>query len=85
MDVDKLKKLWFPFLLSLLLFSSLFLPSAFAHTNNSEGYSNIEVKENSLDYELKVDLEELGHALEKETEQKELINKEIVQTMSIPN
>ena len=59
----------------------IFLPSAFAHTNNSEGYSNIEVKENSLDYELKVDLEELGHALEKETEQKELINKEIVQNL----
>jgi HupE / UreJ protein len=77
--VNLVKKLWLPFLLLLLFLNSLFLPSAFAHTNNSEGYSNIEVKENSLNYELKVDLEELGHALEKETAQKELIDKEIVQ------
>jgi hypothetical protein len=80
MDVDDLKKLWLPFLPLLLLFNTLLLPSAFAHTNNSEGYSDIEVKENTLNYELKVDLEELGHALEKETDQKELIDKMIVQS-----
>ena len=79
MDVDKMKRLWFPALLILILFHSFFLSSAFAHTNNSEGFSNIEVKEKSLDYELKLDLEELGHALDKETEQKELIDNKIVQ------
>jgi hypothetical protein len=79
MDVDDLKKLWLPFFFFLLVCSSIYIPSAFAHTNNSEGYSNIEVNENSLDYELKVDLEELGHALETDTEKNELIDKEIVQ------
>jgi hydrogenase/urease accessory protein HupE len=79
MDVDSMKKIWFPFLLILLSFSSLFSSSTFAHTNNSEGFSNIEVKEKSLDYQLKLDLEELGHALDKETEQMELIDNKIVQ------
>jgi hydrogenase/urease accessory protein HupE len=79
MEVDKMKRLWFPTLLLLIIFNSFFLSTAFAHTNNSEGYSNIEVKEKTLDYELKLDLEELGHALEKETEQQELIDKKIVQ------
>lgn len=74
-----MKRLWFLTLLILILFHSLFLSSAFAHTNNSEGFSNIEVKEKSLDYELKLDLEELGHALDKETEQQELIDNKIVQ------
>jgi hydrogenase/urease accessory protein HupE len=79
MDVDMMKKFWLPVWLILLSFSSLFAPSTFAHTNNSEGFSLIDVKEKSLDYELKLDLEELGHALEKETEQKELIDHKIVQ------
>lgn len=79
MDVDRMKKLWFPILLILLSFISLTPSPTFAHTNNSEGFSLIEVKEKSLDYELKLDLEELGHALNKETEQKELINNKIVQ------
>jgi hypothetical protein len=74
-----MKRLWFPTLLLLILFNSFYFSSVFAHTNNSEGFSNIEVKEKSLDYELKLDLEELGHALEKETEQQELIDKKIVQ------
>jgi hydrogenase/urease accessory protein HupE len=74
-----MKRLWFPTLLLLILFNSFYFSSAFAHTNNSEGFSNIEVKEKSLEYELKLDLEELGHALEKETEQQELIDKKIVQ------
>ena len=49
-------------LLMMLLFSitSILSPSAFAHTNNSEGYSLIEVNGNNLDYELKLDLTELG-------------------------
>ncbi|WP_160726091.1 HupE/UreJ family protein [Bacillus sp. USDA818B3_A] len=74
-----MKKLFY---FTLILFLSLgsFLPStAFAHTNNSEGFSNIVVKEKSLDYELKLDLEELGHALNKETDQKELIDHKILQ------
>ena len=44
-------------------------PSAFAHTNNSEGYSLIEVNENNLDYELKLDLTELGHSMNKEMDE----------------
>jgi hydrogenase/urease accessory protein HupE len=74
-----MKRVWVPTILILIIFHSFFLSSVFAHTNNSEGFSNIEVKEKSLDYELKLDLEELGHALEKETEQQELIDKKIVQ------
>ncbi|MEH7748377.1 HupE/UreJ family protein, partial [Neobacillus drentensis] len=67
-------------ILLLLLSIAFSLPSpASAHTNNSEGYSTIEVKEKSLDYELKLDLEELGHALNKETDQKQLINHKVVQ------
>ena len=56
-------------LLIMLLFSITSIiqtPSAFAHTNNSEGYSLIEVNENNLDYELKLDLTELGHSMNKE-------------------
>jgi hydrogenase/urease accessory protein HupE len=66
-------------LLTILSFSTFFSTTASAHTNNSEGYSNIEVREKSLDYELKLDLEELGHALNKETHQTEMINNESVQ------
>lgn len=79
MDVDIVKKLWFPILLIFLSLSSFLPPSASAHTNNSEGFSTIEVKEKSLDYELKLDLEELGHALNKETDQKQLIDHKVVQ------
>ncbi|WP_257208773.1 HupE/UreJ family protein [Bacillus sp. AFS031507] len=74
-----MKKLWFPILLIFLSLSSFLPPSASAHTNNSEGFSTIEVKEKSLDYELKLDLEELGHALNKETDQKQLIDHKVVQ------
>ncbi|MFK9091909.1 HupE/UreJ family protein [Bacillus salipaludis] len=66
-------------LLILLSLSSIFSSSASAHSNNSEGYSLIEVKNNTLDYELKVDLEELGHSLDKEIDQNELINSMMVQ------
>ncbi|WP_423798359.1 HupE/UreJ family protein [Neobacillus sp. SAB-20_R2A] len=74
-----MKKLWLPTLFFLLLFGSLLPAPSSAHTNNSEGFSNIVVKEKSLDYELKLDLEELGHALNKTTEEKELINNKIVE------
>jgi hydrogenase/urease accessory protein HupE len=74
-----MKKLWYSIFLLLLSFSSSFSSPAFAHTNNSEGFSKIEVKEKSLEYELKVDLEELGHALNKETAQKEIIDNKVVQ------
>ncbi|TDK54168.1 HupE/UreJ family protein [Bacillus salipaludis] len=74
-----MKKLWCFIFLLLLSFSS-FLPSpVFAHTNNSEGFSTIEVKKNALDYELKLDLEELGHSLKKATDQKELIDHKVLQ------
>lgn len=74
-----MKMFKFVILFIIFSFSTLFATSASAHTNNSEGYSNIEVKEKSLDYELKLDLEELGHALNSETNQIEMINNEIVQ------
>jgi hydrogenase/urease accessory protein HupE len=79
MDVDTMKKVWYSIFLLLLSLGS-FLPSlAFAHTNNSEGYSNIEVKEKALDYQLKVDLEELGHSLNKETAQEDSIDNKVIQ------
>ncbi|MGG1675417.1 hypothetical protein ACIFOT_06625 [Neobacillus sp. NRS-1170] len=74
-----MKKLWFPILLILLSFSSLLPSSASAHTNNSEGFSTIKVNEKTLDYELKLDLEELGHALNKATDQKEVIDHKVLQ------
>ncbi|MFC4799675.1 HupE/UreJ family protein [Neobacillus sp. GCM10023253] len=74
-----MKKLWLPSLFFLLLFGSLLPAPSSAHTNNSEGFSSIDVKEKSLDYELKLDLEELGHALNKTTAEKELINNKIVE------
>lgn len=74
-----MKKLVTTCLLGLLAVSSLFSPAASAHTNNSEGYSLIEVKDATLDYELKVDLEELGHALNQEMKQDELVDSTKVQ------
>ncbi|MCM3570362.1 HupE/UreJ family protein [Neobacillus mesonae] len=74
-----MKKLWFPMLIIFFSLSCLVPSSTSAHTNNSEGFSTIEVSGNSLNYELKLDLEEFGHALNKETNQKELINHKIVE------
>ncbi|MEH7549666.1 MULTISPECIES: HupE/UreJ family protein [Bacillaceae] len=74
-----MKKVWYSIFLLLLTFSSILPSPASAHTNNSEGFSNIVVKNKSLDYELKLDLEELGHALNKATNERELINNKIVQ------
>lgn len=79
MGVDIMKKLSFSILLLLFSFSSFLPPSVSAHTNNSEGFSIIDVKEKSLDYELKLDLTELGHALNKERNQKESIDNKVVQ------
>ena len=69
------------FLLMMLLISitSVLSPSAFAHTNNSEGYSLIEVNGNNLDYELKLDLTELGHSMNKEMDNQQLFDTKIVQ------
>lgn len=79
MNLNKTIKQWLP--LFLLLFSISFVLSspAFAHTNNSEGYSTIEVKEKTLTYELKVDLTEFGHAMNKEMNQSQAINTSTVQ------
>ena len=74
-----MKKILLPILLILLALSSLRPHAAFAHTNNSEGFSTINVKDKTLDYELKLDLEELGHALNKATDEKELINHKVLQ------
>jgi hypothetical protein len=80
MDVLTMKKQWVPIFLLLLSFSFLFSPSAFAHTNNSEGYSNIDVKDKTINYELKLDLTELGHSMNKEMDKELLINTENVQS-----
>jgi hydrogenase/urease accessory protein HupE len=74
-----MKKLAYCFMLFLLSFSIFLSSPASAHTNNSEGFSSIVVNEKTLDYELKLDLEELGHALNKETEQQQLIDTKVVQ------
>jgi adenylate kinase family enzyme len=74
-----MKKQWFPLLFFLLSFSFIFATSAFAHTNNSEGYSNIDVNEKTIDYELKLDLTELGHAMNQEMDKNQLINTDIVE------
>ena len=55
------------------------IPSAYAHTNNSEGYSLIEVKGDLLEYELKVDLTELGESINKEMDEQQLFDTEVVQ------
>ena len=54
-------------------------PSAFAHTNNSEGYSLIEVNGNNLEYELKLDLTELGHSMNKEMDENQYFDTKAVQ------
>jgi hypothetical protein len=79
MDVDTMKRILVPVLLILLAIFSLRPYSAYAHTNNSEGFSTINVKDKTLNYELKLDLEELGHALNKATNEKEFINHKVLQ------
>ncbi|MDM5333068.1 HupE/UreJ family protein [Ureibacillus composti] len=74
-----MKKLYLMVLLIFSLFTTIGSPSAFAHTNNSEGYSNIEVNAGQINYELKVDLTELGHAMNQERANQQLYNTEIVQ------
>ncbi|WP_066307220.1 HupE/UreJ family protein [Bacillus sp. FJAT-29814] len=74
-----MKKLSYCIMLLMLSFSSFLSSPASAHTNNSEGFSAIEVNEKTLDYELKVDLEELGHALNKETAQQQHIDTKVIQ------
>ena len=68
-------------LLMMLIISitSIQSPSAFAHTNNSEGYSLIEVNGNNLDYELKLDLTELGHSMNKEMDENQYFDTKAVQ------
>lgn len=70
------------FCLLMMLIISIFsiqTPSAFAHTNNSEGYSLIEVNGNNLDYELKLDLTELGHSMNKEMDENQYFDTKAVQ------
>ncbi|MFA1711494.1 HupE/UreJ family protein [Peribacillus frigoritolerans] len=74
-----MKKIWFLMFLVMISFSSLLSPPAYAHSNNSEGFSVIEVNEKNLDYELKLDLTELGHSINKETDAKQLIDSKTVQ------
>ena len=79
MEVEKMKKILLPLLLIFLTLGSLHPYSAYAHTNNSEGFSTIQVKDKTLGYELKLDLEELGHALNTATEEKAIINQKVLQ------
>ena len=67
------------FMLLIISITSIQSPSAFAHTNNSEGYSLIEVNGNNVDYELKLDLTELGHSMNKEMDNQQLFDTKIVQ------
>jgi hydrogenase/urease accessory protein HupE len=60
------KKLCLLILLMISMTSFIQSPTALAHTNNSEGYSLIELNGNHLNYELKLDLTELGHSMNKE-------------------
>jgi hydrogenase/urease accessory protein HupE len=72
-----MKKLWF--LLMLVMVSFTLSPSVYAHSNNSEGFSVIDVNEKTLAYELKLDLTELGHSMNKETDEKQIIDSKTVQ------
>lgn len=74
-----MKKLFLIVLLLLSITSTQQPPSAYAHTNNSEGYSLIEVNEKLLEYELKVDLTELGESLNKQMDKQQLFDTQVVQ------
>src|SRR3954470_19005251 len=67
------------FMLLIISITSILSPSAFAHTNNSEGYSLIEVNGNNLNYELKLDLTELGHSMNREMDAQQSFDTKIVQ------
>lgn len=66
-------------ILLILSIASLQSPAVFAHTNNSEGYSLIEVNGTNLDYELKLDLTELGHSMNKEMDPNQLYDTKVVE------
>ena len=74
-----MKKLFFLILLMFSIVPIILSPSAYAHTNNSEGYSLIEVNGNNIDYELKIDLTELGHSMNKEMDENQLFDTKRVQ------
>ncbi|MFC7687367.1 HupE/UreJ family protein [Ureibacillus sp. GCM10028918] len=74
-----MKKLFLLILLVLSITATVQLPSTYAHTNNSEGYSLIEVNDHNINYELKVDFAELGHAMNQELGNQQLFNTKIVQ------
>lgn len=70
----------FCFLMILIIsIISIKSPLAFAHTNNSEGYSLIKVNGNNLEYELKLDLTELGHSMNKEMTNNQYFDTKVVQ------
>lgn len=74
-----MKKLFLLILFMISITSIIKSPSAYAHTNNSEGYSHIEVNGNNLDYELKLDLTELGHSMKNEMYEQQLFDTKTVQ------
>ncbi|MFK7692618.1 HupE/UreJ family protein [Paenibacillus sp. HJGM_3] len=47
-----------------MILLGLLAPAADAHSNNSEGFSTIVVKQDAIDYELQLDLIELNHAID---------------------
>ncbi|MBT2756809.1 HupE/UreJ family protein [Mesobacillus foraminis] len=74
-----MKKMIFIIMLIMLSITSKQTPSVHAHTNNSEGYSLIQVHGETLEYELKLDLTELGHSMNKEMDENQRFDSKIVQ------
>lgn len=68
-----MKKIGLGFLF-ILMSLSLFSSPTSAHTNNSEGFSNIKVNGKMLNYQLELDLVELGHAMNLHLEKSESQN-----------
>lgn len=66
-------------LLLIMSITSILSPAASAHTNNSVGYSLIDVNGETLDYELKLDLTELSHSMNKEMREGSLFDDQTVQ------
>ncbi|MEW9500342.1 HupE/UreJ family protein [Jeotgalibacillus marinus] len=68
------------FLLLGMMTFFVFLPlTTHAHTNDSEGFSFIEVNEETIHYELKLDLEEFAEAMSREMNESQLFDTDTVQ------
>lgn len=74
-----MKRLSFIILLMVPFTTIIQTPSIYAHTSNSVSYSLIEVNGYNLDYELKLDLTELGHSMGNEMGKSQLFDSKTVQ------